>query len=207
MNSTGLWSLGWQKKLTTNGKNFSSDNFLYSTDSSKLEGRACPTNATLPNVFLSDTNKFATGRCLYYDKGSNSQQLSLDISSWNLSNTGNGTQPAWYEGNNTRCGNRGMRLPTAFETRIDPDTDGKGWNGYPLTQDGIPLLAKQDGVPALPANSFGAWNRTNGEATQTATASTSQVTAFIVVKPTNVSAGGGGADDTTDFYYVRCVLP
>jgi hypothetical protein len=154
LNATGLVANGWQKQLTRAGTAFSATDF---TNGANIAGRVCPTN-----VFLSHSNMTATGRCLYYDGGSNETQ-GLDAACpsnnctnplianeasdwllhWNRANTGRGTGSSYYEGNIKTCADKGMRLPTMYETTMTEP------GSYKPTGDSItPNFATTNGVPS-----------------------------------------------------------
>jgi hypothetical protein len=78
----------------------------------------------------------STDRCLYYDLGSHAQKLdaagttgvqAVDwLQSALASNTGAGTDMSYYEGNIKICADRGMRLPTLYETNANVDFEYRG---------------------------------------------------------------------------------
>jgi len=131
LNSSGLISNGWQKALNRAGTAFDGD----LTDSyvqDNLGGRVCP-----PNVFIDHSNMTATNRCLYYDCGTDTPQTLASASpfppnngsysnieavdwlqGWSSSVTGASTHSSYYEGNIKTCADKGMRLPTAYETTM-----------------------------------------------------------------------------------------
>lgn len=194
LNATGLVANGWQQTLTRAGTAFSGSNF---TTGSNLAGRVCP-----PNVFLSHSDMVATGRCLYYDGGNATQVLNADngagtteaedwLTDWNRAATGRGTSSSYYEGNIKTCADKGMRLPTHYET-----TDVKPSTKRP-TGDGLgsdPTWAgSTNGVP-VPTNAIWTW---------TASAESSRSNGYWGWKP-------NGVHDTEPYtlpHTARCVLP
>jgi len=122
VDGTDTWHLG----LSANGRTQGATNLNKTL--AKLGGRVCPTT-----VYVSDSNKTATGRCLYYDQGSAAQSLgpateqtsSFTLGDWNTAVTGGGTSAAnWYEGNIKLCADKGMRLPVLYETTASSVTSG-----------------------------------------------------------------------------------
>ena len=195
LHASGLWtsSSDWQQTLNRNGKGFSGSSFTTLTN---IAGRACPANSTLTSVFINDdtaSNKFASGYCLYYDGGNAAQRLDKDagteatdwLANWTSAATGNGTNAAWYEGNVKTCADKGMRLPTAFETSTT-DTSGSGM--YPPAN-GSPTFALANGVP--------------NDSADTWTASGSVVNQMYF----NWSGTTITFVPYTGAKYVRCVLP
>jgi hypothetical protein len=69
---------------------------------------------------------------------------------WNRPATGSGSEAAWFEGNIKTCADRGMRLPTFFETNVDGGECGTNTNYCHLpTGDGTPVWAgEHNGVPS-----------------------------------------------------------
>jgi hypothetical protein len=150
LNATGLVANGWQKTLTRIGTAFSTTDF---TTGSNIAGRVCPTH-----VFLShnEGQMTAENRCVYYDAGNAAQALNAAIgieaedrlSNWNHASSGRGSSSSYYEGNIKTCADKGMRLPTMYETTMDnpvyslPTGDGitptfaGSTNGVPSTWDG-----------------------------------------------------------------------
>jgi DNA-binding beta-propeller fold protein YncE len=122
LNATGLVANGWQKRIERAGTSFTSTNF---TVSSNIAGRVCP-----PNVFLSHSNMTATARCLYYDGGNDAQRLDKDsgmigenqLLGWDNATSSQGSSSSYYEGNIQTCADKGMRLPTAYETTMTKPT-------------------------------------------------------------------------------------
>lgn len=167
----------WSKRLNPDGKGVSAQ-FISGWE--QIAGRKC-----LSNVYLDDTNKAIPGKCLYYaDMGS--QMLSAAGTSQTLPDMGLGpwSTASWYVGNIRVCGEKGMRLPTAFETNTTQTTSAN----YP-SSDGAPVFAQASGVPSPGSNM---WTATSG-----ATASD-----YIFVQADqNVSTGL-----TTMVNAVRCVF-
>lgn len=117
----GFWNgpNDWQKRLSRKGSDFVEEDF---TDSANLAGRRCPAN-----VFINYQMMTATGTCLYYDQGGEAQWLNQDkvsgaivgedyLERWDDPASGRAAQRSWYEGNIKFCADRGMRLPTLYET-------------------------------------------------------------------------------------------
>jgi hypothetical protein len=200
LSASGLWGSSWQKKLNSNGKGYHSDDFLATQSNlEQLDNRANPTN-----TYLDDSNKFLTNRWVYYSRratfvslktGNSTLTEGVDwIDRWDSLNSTNGLDGAWYEGNITTCSQLGMRLPTAYETRMPRPSDSK----IPLT-DGNPTFAGDNGIPS------------GTSVTWTATADTSAVeynSYWCFYK----DADNGNAETQLSipsgaFYDVRCVLP
>jgi hypothetical protein len=181
----------WHYALNANGKGSSAA--LLDKTTANLRGRVCPTS-----VYIDDTNKLASGRCLYYDEGlvwqtlhaagtSQTVQSTMGLSSWNIDGTGNGTGSAWYEGNIKTCADKGMRLPTFYET------SGYYSGGSNKPSDvSPPNINAANGVPAA---SSGAW-------TWTSTAYTSITGAYWLW-----STSATLVNSFFDYSAVRCVLP
>ena len=134
----------WHYALEANGKSFSTTVLLNKT-TANLGGRVCPSS-----VYVDDGNKVATGRCLYYDSGNAAQtlnaagssqttQASMGLTDWNISGTGGDTASRWYEGNIKTCADKGMRLPTLYETNRDPGGTYKPTDASPIfAANGVP---------------------------------------------------------------------
>jgi hypothetical protein len=201
LNATGLIANGWQGQLTRAGTAFSGVDF---TTGANIGGRVCPTH-----VFLSHGDMTASGRCVYYDAGSPVQRLDAagiggtEASDWlqryNRADTGRGTSSSYYEGNIKVCADKGMRLPTAYETRM---TTSVGTSYLP-TGDGIsPIWAGE--VNGVPSSELG-W-------TWTASAGIWSSRKDIYWLWTGNCGNGGSCGNIDDGYYandyaVRCVLP
>lgn len=117
LNASGLVANGWQKTLHRSGTRFTSSFFAAPE---QIGGRVCP-----PNVFIGRTNLIAAGRCVYYDSGNTKKTLDEDsgiegqdfLKAWEpLQPTGS---PSFYVGNIKTCADKGMRLPTIYETPVD----------------------------------------------------------------------------------------
>jgi hypothetical protein len=195
LSASGLSSDGWQKTLNRSGVGFSSNDLTDATVISQIAGRVCPTH-----VFLDYDNMTATGRCLYYDSSNTSQGLSdwngneaEDwLSRWDRSATGRGASSSYYEGNINPCADKGMRLPTIYETTMSKPSN------YLPTGDGLasdPTWAgSTNGVP----NVGNTW-------TWTASAHTGNTS---IADSYWMWVGASG----TNHYYdrshaIRCVLP
>ncbi|NBX76843.1 MAG: polymer-forming cytoskeletal protein [Proteobacteria bacterium] len=201
LNATGLIANGWQKMLVRAGTAFSASDF---TAGNNIAGRVCPTH-----VFLNHTNMTATNRCVYYDEGNTAQTLDAESSTgqegldwlteWNRSETGQESASSYYEGNIKTCADKGMRLPTVYETTAEPFED------FLPPGDGIsPTWAGgTNGVPGVSSS-------------QTWTASASSDASFIYYSWSGSGSGSAysyapdpeaeeqGVDDSLS---VRCVLP
>ena len=92
----------------------------------------------------------------------------------------------WYEGNVQSCANKGMRLPTVYETRTTDTSDGI----YPT--DASPTFAEANGVPSIPS----------APASWTASATSNDSFNGWVWSGTGVSVHAIFFTDS-----VRCVLP
>jgi hypothetical protein len=203
LNATGLVANGWQKGLTRAGTGFSATDF---TNGANIAGRVCP-----PNVFLSHSEMTATGQCLYYDAGNSAQSLDAAgtngteasdwLQQWNRAGTGGdkffNKPSSYFEGNIKTCADKGMRLPTLYETTVsDPGILGPLPNGDGEAGDGIwPAWAEANGVPSH--SSF----------TWTASAHTGDNSDYWGWSGTS----GNGGEANPDWYIlqhsVRCVLP
>lgn len=158
LNATGLVANGWQKQLTRAGTGFSETDF---TTAANIAGRVCPTH-----VFLSHISMTTTGRCLYYDSGNTAQTLdnagtsgteaSDWLQHWTRADTGRGTGSSYYEGNIKTCADKGMRLPTIYET-----TANKPTHTLPTGDSITPTWAGANGVPSYLADTWTASARTN----------------------------------------------
>jgi hypothetical protein len=166
----------WQMGLNSDGMSYSASPFLLTESPYNLAGRACPLN-----VYLDDTNKFAVGRCLYYDSAETYNTLgNYGLTSWNTYNAG---APKWFVANISACSNKGMRLPTLYETSA-------GGSGYAPTTDGSPAY---DGMKGIPINTM-IW---------TATANGTVTDNYLTIS-------GGGTVAThpySDMANIMCVLP
>ena len=191
LHASGLWasSSDWQQTLNVNGEGFSGSNF---TTISNLAGRACPANSTLTSVYIDNSHKVATGYCLYYDGGQTAQVLnnagtsqvtlgSIGMNNW--SNYNGGTA-SWYVGNVDTCAEKGMRLPTVFETRTTTTSSSY----YPT--DATPTFAQSNGVPNYSGYTW------------TASAPTVITSNYWVWSGTSVNFTYYGT-----LIYVRCVIP
>jgi hypothetical protein len=101
----------------------------------------------------------ATNRCLYYDSINPLQSLNVAtgvegqdfVADWNTSTSGRGVGSSYYEGNIKTCADKGMRLPTHYETVFNKPTSllpigDLTANGGPLSSD--PAWAGTSGVPS-----------------------------------------------------------
>ena len=216
---TGLWASqsDWQKALTRAGTAFSDTHY---TDVSKIAGRACP-----PNVFLDHNNMTATDRCLYYDAGSLPQRLDSDgatgaegsdwLQSWSSGKSGKGISASYHEGNVKICADKGMRLPTLYETTVRtspyytmeiiatclPTGDG---GAVPLWADNMNGVPSEDMTRAdsLTKTAWGVW-------TATAYACFTSAAEFPEQKSGSYTFFGtsGGAPYYHGIFPIRCVLP
>ena len=201
LHASGLWasSADWQQSLNGSGKGFSGTSF---TVISSLAGRACPSpvSSGLPSVYINDSNKVATGYCLYYDGGDaseplnsagTSQTVSGQIGMNNWSNY-NGGAAVWYVGNIQTCASEGMRLPTIFETQTTTTSSPY----YPT--DASPTFAQSNGVPSYIANT---WTASANTATPTVIGFGRGQQAVGLVTSTAPTSGacfldGGGISDS-----------
>lgn len=207
LNATGLVANGWQQILTRAGTGFDG-NLTNSSVVAQIEGRTCP-----PNVFLNHDQMLGTNRCLYYDSGNSLQQLqaaeatgteAIDWLKDSASEYTFGNSGSYYEGNIKTCADKGMRLPTLYETTAEnpgddfrSDGDGLGFDpvfaGPPY---GVPAVSSEGDeytwTASAPRNSmdyycFDVWDENNY--------STCAMTQSPDVVPTYGTA------------LVRCVLP
>lgn len=170
----------WAITLNLNGKGFSGTEFM---GYGNIAGRVCPTN-----VYIDDSTKFATGKCLYYSQEASSQALNAaGTSQTTYGSIGMGTWSSakWYVGNIQTCASKGMRLPTLYET-----TTVESGQNLP-TGDGTPTFATTTGVPSI-TNTF----------TWSATALPTSTQGYWTWKGTGTSWETFGSS-----FGVRCVLP
>jgi hypothetical protein len=190
LNSSGLVGNGWQKQLTRAGTAFGATDF---TTGSNIAGRVCPAH-----VFLSHSSMTATGRCLYYDSGNAAQALDAAsgtlgedrLVAWTNASSARGTGASYYEGNIKTCADKGMRLPTAYETTMPAPSDLP--DGDSIT----PTFATTNGVPSTVGSTF--------------TASASKTGTYYDANQYitwNDSNGFALAQSWTTQNQVRCVLP
>ena len=108
----------WHLALNSDGKSYSANPLNKNT--ANIGGRTCPAS-----VYIDDTNKVASGRCVYYDQGNLAQRLDApngdgvtDQATAGSFRIGARAANAgfWYSGNIQTCANKGMRLPTLYET-------------------------------------------------------------------------------------------
>jgi hypothetical protein len=148
-------------------------------------------------VFIDTSNMTSTGNCLYYSPGYAAQALnaagtsqttagSIGLGNWDVSETGNGTGSSWYEGNIQTCANKGMRLPTLYETTAASPSS------YKPADPELTWAATATGVP----HSGGNW-------TWTSSAYTSNTSYYLIWYGTTSSYYN------YDYAYhaVRCVVP
>lgn len=168
----------WSMQLNPDGKASSG---IPMTSWDQIAGRACPTN-----VYENDGNKFVTGKCLYYvDMGYHSLSEAGTTQTLPTMGLGSWSTPAWYAGNIKACGERGMRLPTVYETTATDTVDPE----YPVS-DGSPAFALANGVPINTV----AW---------TATTASSPGEAYISVDSYGMSMGYTASMSQN----TRCVFP
>ncbi|NDE16738.1 fibronectin type III domain-containing protein [bacterium] len=192
--ATGLWSsrTDWQRALTRQGTAFSKS---YLTDVSTIAGRSCPIH-----TFLDPWNLNARGQCLYY---SPSTTKSLDseaatagrvsgedyIENWDspdsLTPAENPELPGWYEGNIKFCADKGMRMPTYYETAPTYHTWG-------TINDANPARAMVGGIPSSGAGGLWTASGVNGPD-------------FVYFQFYLAPEGGGMKQDSGRT--VRCVIP
>ncbi len=179
----------WHYALNPNGKG--SSMALLNKTTANLGGRVCPSS-----VYVDDTNKVATGRCLYYDQGNAAQPLDAPNNDGVTDQTTDGSiriggraaaTGKWYEGNIQTCATKGMRLPTLYETASsDP-------GGTYKPTDASPTFNAANGVP--PA-SQAAWTWT----------SSAYTSAYYYYWNSSASISGGSVYNATSAVAVRCVL-
>lgn len=188
LNASGLVANGWQQTLTRPGTGFS----ISFTDAAKIAGRVCPTN-----VFISFSNMMATGLCLYYDVGTSSIALADEsagteaqdwLQAWNRAGTGQGAGSSYFEGNIKTCADKGMRLPTMYETAMTKPTTGlptgDGLNSEPA------WAGSSNGVPG--SNAWTASARGGGD-----------FTSYWIWN----GSSGSQARFYFNFFSARCVAP
>lgn len=184
----------WAKDLNLTGRSLSSTDFTDSnlgSSSTLIKGRACP-----DNVYISNSNKFSTDNCLYYTDGTR-QALSaagqdqtgpttIGLGPWTNYDVG---QHNWYKGNVRTCSDRGMRLPTVYETI----TTNSSYSNYPNDSAGDPTaFAGSNGINP-------------GVRIWTATHHSSDIQRYLTVD----TSGNIGTliYYTSSTAYVVCVLP
>ena len=181
----------WAAQLTSDGRSYS-NSFL---NKSNVSGRVCPKSVFIPG------NLVATGRCLYFDSGNLGQRLdapyndgvinqttpgSYRLGAWNNSTAryGNFTGSSWYEGNIQTCADKGMRLPTLYETSgSDPI--------FYTPNAPSPWFSGTNGVPSVAG--FSTW---------TSSSYTYDSTSYWAWAGTSSNANSYYAG-----YAVRCVVP
>ncbi|NDC25071.1 MAG: hypothetical protein EBZ49_13230, partial [Proteobacteria bacterium] len=210
LNASGYAANGWQKGLTRAGTEFGGD-LTSSSVISQIEGRVCPGTTSGAGVFVNFDNMIDGTRCLYYDSGNSRQRLDAAhpdlggasgnlegedwLRSWTRASTRRGTGSSYYEGNIKTCADKGMRLPTAYETKMNAPSS-------PPTGDGItPTWPGSNGVPPVAGNGW------------TATASANAVSTDRYWQWSNLQA----TPQSQNYYVVsnfgftynniRCVLP
>lgn len=136
----------WSKALNGNGNGQSATDFTdpsIGTATTVIAGRVCP-----GNVYIDSSNKFTTTNCLYYTPTYPLQSLAVAGTDGVLG-LGLWTEQLWLVGNIKTCSDKGMRLPTLYETGANqPATT------YQPTSDGTPTAwGGASGVPGA----RGAW--------------------------------------------------
>ena len=99
----------WQRKLQIDGNGPSSDYFINVDD---IAGRVCPSL-----VYIDDSkeeNKASTGNCLYFHDVNASVESPSNFFELELKSL---SSKSWYAVYIKDCGDKGMRLPTLFETK------------------------------------------------------------------------------------------
>lgn len=111
----------WASELSPDGRKYGTGLL----NKAHVAGRVCPSNTFVPG------NLVAQGKCLYFDDGNAAQTLNapandyqtnqttpgaLRLGRWDTTASGNGTGASWYVGNIQTCADKGMRLPTLYET-------------------------------------------------------------------------------------------
>ena len=151
----------WAKDLNLNGKGQSTTDFEdanIGSASTIIAGRACP-----DNVYIDDANKFTTTNCVYFSPAS--YTTALNSSGYSQTSAGsiglrewiyyNGGAPRWYVGNIKICSDKGMRLPTIYETTVAGANTSNV--NFPYS-DGSPIFAEGNGVSS--ASSYSSWTWT-----------------------------------------------
>jgi hypothetical protein len=197
LRATGLWASrqDWQRALNRRGTGFAS---TFLTDIATIAGRACPIH-----TFLDPSNLNARDQCLYYTPPQANMSLDSEVATagrvsgedyvedWDspdsLTPVEDPTQPGWYEGNIKFCADKGMRLPTIYETH--PLTTGWTWGNV---NDAAPARGNA-GIPAGTNNS------------QIWTASGTNGSDFIYLQ--FILAPSGGWFKASNSFQVRCVIP
>ena len=172
LNASGLWTNGgisdWQRKLNPSGVGSSSD-YILAADIEKLEGRVCPGKTTGSGVFIGFNNMVDSIRCLYYDSGNAAQSLDAAgtsgteasdwLQDWDRAATGRGTGSSYFEGNIKTCADKGMRLPTMYETTMPQP----GATHLPTGDFITPTWAGfTNGVPSFTRPTSGTWTASAG---------------------------------------------
>jgi len=114
---------------------------------------------------------------------------------WDRANTGRGTGSSYYEGNIKTCADKGMRLPTIYETTMTYESWMGGWLPTGDGLGSVPTWAgSTNGVPSHTSSTSWTW-----------TASAYPDFTFIYW----IWSGTDGDIDRsyTNSYSVRCVLP
>lgn len=121
LNANGLWSSAddWQETLTRNGRMFTGADLSSTTVLAGIAGRACPTNVYAPD------NMISTGNCVYYDGDVSNTRLDAFAGTTGEDRLNGYDVVQWYEGNIKPCADKGMRLPTLFETDAYPNNSLK----------------------------------------------------------------------------------
>jgi hypothetical protein len=151
LNANGVWdsgrTMGWQTKLNSDGT-ANTGGFLQYGEAKNLAGRACPHEVN------ASSTKPTKRICLYYDHGTQYQML--DLGDWSDPSSQVGDQAGWYEGNIQVCSNKGMRLPTLYETNSRSPTvrEEASFPGLPGGTDGATApefisTSRQYGVPPV----------------------------------------------------------
>ncbi len=211
LNASGLIEKGWQKNLNRAGTAFEGD-LTSSVVIAQIGGRVCPTN-----VFLDFSNMAATDRCLYYDTGNAVQRLddanpdtggpsgaleSEDwLMQWSRAGTGRTTNSSYFEGNIKTCADKGMRLPTIYETTMTAASSNRPTgdliaNGGSLSAH--PTFATTNGVPSFSSHTWTASASTNHSHLFWTWSGTASSTAYY---------DGWYGTCSSGCRNVRCVLP
>jgi hypothetical protein len=183
----------WHYALNPDGTSYSSN--LLNKNTATIGGRTCPAS-----VYVDDTNKVAAGRCVYYDQGNLAQRLdapnadgAIDQTTVGSIRIGNRASSAgnWYSGNIQTCANKGMRLPTLYETTAaQPDAT------Y------LPVDATNNPTPSWSTMLTGVPMAAGAAYSWTASASTVYSGGYWVWVGTTTS--GRSYSDTAA---VRCIVP
>ena len=197
----------WAKDLNLNGKGQSTTDFEdanIGSASTIIAGRACP-----DNVYIDDANKFTTTNCVYFSPASETTALNSSGTSQTYAGSMglrewisyNGGAPRWYVGNIKICSDKGMRLPTIYETTVAGANTSNV--NFPYS-DGSPIFAEGNGVSS-PSYSSWTWTASSslGDGLNQAQYWIwAEIPSFIIAYPYNNSGHSSPSS-----YGVVCLLP